>query len=185
MKRPPAYSPHPLPTLNNFYGVDCSSASKMVIDDVNMTLLSPLNIKNISDYENNIANNLEVFMSYIKVYPYYGHVDIDNPTIPTAIWKKWKMYGFTNNIPHYCKSLHDYSWNGYMMDWQEERNVYKMLYRRNVNKAAIAAVKNVYNYNNIILYDMNVTSEIYDPTIISNRGKKYSHVHIIAELLSE
>lgn len=189
IKRPPRYSPHPLPNLAHYVTIDCSAISRCIIGDYSMRELSDVNVGPISDAEGNLAVNLLVFMTFIRVYPQYGHVDVTaKDSQPNEIWRRWKLNGFKRNSVPQLGNNWIYSWNARELDWLDERLLYKRLYSEHVTKLkSFEALKSFYKNNNLLLVDTALPDvcEVYNENMINERNRTYNHIYALASLLQE
>lgn len=177
--RPPKYSPHPLPVVDDYITIDCSYISNKMLDGHSCQAFAPCFIGPIKDYEGMVAKNLYTYEQHIKVYSAFGHCD-DNK--PSTIWHEWKRRGFINPAPKQY-GAHDYSWNGYKMNYREAINHITAIYKAHIGPTTLfKSLAQIFKNNNILLVDTAISDvKLYNKTELYEFNQTYALASMLIE----
>jgi hypothetical protein len=151
--RPKPSAPYKFPEEAGYLRIDVSFVSQNKVGGQWMRDLAPDNLA-VTDFEGNRCENLWNFMEFIKVYPFRGHLDGDEPSV---FWKTWKLRGF--KLKHSIKNdnSHSFSYDGVKMDYLDEEEYFIKKYKAAVRKtAAFQELKKITQGNKILLVDMDL-----------------------------
>ena len=151
--RPQKYSQHEFPHINGYECYDVSIISRRILNGAQLCSLSPEAILNVSDHEGNIASNLHIFMEFIKVFPFKGHVNYDNS--PNEFWRKWKINGFKQKYKIFNGCHHAFSYDGTKLNPAEEAEYFENIYTSHIktNPAFLELKKLHLSGVNLLLID--------------------------------